>query len=137
MSGFLSDYSASRVCDTVTKRGVASSYLALITSTPTHATSLSAVTELAISGYVRQSVAWSVPAFDSGSGAWLSSNLVAVSFGPFPVDMTSVSAWAILVDEASGTTANILYAWALNSSIEAAAGSPIQFAAGQLIIYSA
>jgi hypothetical protein len=136
MPGFSSDHSGGKQLDATTLRGTGTSYLALILSTPAHDSTLASITELALSGYSRQAVTWTTPAFDTNSGAMLTSNSNVIDFGPFSADMTSVSAWAILVDAASGTTGNILYCFQLDLSLEATAGTPIQFDAGTLNIYS-
>lgn len=135
MPGNTTDTSGPKALDAITLRGTASSYLALLTSVPTHSNTLPGVTELSLSGYSRQSVTWSVPAFDTNSGAYLTQNTNVLTFGPFTADMTSVSAWAILVSSSSGTGGNILYDFQLDVSLEAQAGTPIQFQAGTLAIY--
>ena len=136
MPGFLTDYNAPLVLDTITKRGTATSYLEILTAAPTHTSTLSTVTELSISGYSRQAVTWSVPAFNSSAGAWSTSNTAAVVFGPFATDMTSIAIYLILVSAASGTSGNIQYAFQLDLNFEALAGTPVQVDIGALAIYA-
>ena len=136
MPGFLTDYSAPLVLDNITKRGSASSYLAVLTAAPTHTSTLSTVTELSISGYSRQAVTWSVPAFNTSAGAWSTSPTAAIVFGPFATDMTSIAIYLILVSAASGTSGNIQYAFQLDLSFEALAGTPVQVDTTGLSLYA-
>lgn len=102
-------------------------YLALLTSTPTDATTIAGLAEITTAGYARQAVTWSAPAGDPS----LTQNSAPVVFGPFSADPPNVTHVA-LVSSASGTTGDFLAFWALDTAKDAATGESIQFNTGAL-----
>lgn len=102
-------------------------YLALLTSTPTDATAISALAEITTAGYSRQAVTWGAPTGDPS----VTANSAPIVFGPFSADPPNVTHVA-LVSSASGTSGDFLGFWTLDTAKDAANGESIQFNTGAL-----
>jgi hypothetical protein len=133
MAGEFSTVGANYALDIVTGRnagpGARTTYLALLTSAPTDATTLATMAELSATGYSRQSVTWTAPSGDPSS----TNNSGTITFGPFTSDPANVTHCA-LVSASSGTTGDFLMWWALDTAKDAASGESIQFAAAALVM---
>lgn len=130
MPGEASTVGANLALDAMTGRATVTTrttYLALLTAAPTDASTLATMTELAVAGYARQTVAWGAPTGDPSE----SSNTGILTFGPFTADPANVTHCA-LVSAASGTTGDFVFWWALDVAKDAASGESIQFAVGAL-----
>lgn len=134
MAGELSTVGANNALDAVTGRATQTArttYLALLTATPTDATTMATMTEVfapGASGYNRVAVTWSAPSGDPSS----SSNTGALAFGPFTADPANVTHCA-LVSASTGTSGDFLFWWSLTTPRDAANGDTINFAAGALV----
>ncbi len=107
-------------------------YLALLTAAPTDATSMATMAELAtpgVSGYNRQTVAFSAPTGDPSS----SSNTGAITFGPFTADLANVTHIA-LVSASTGTAGDLPFYWTADAAKDPANGDSITIAAGALVM---
>jgi hypothetical protein len=135
MAGEFSTAGANLALDAVTGRATVSTrttYLALLTTAPTDATTMAAMTEVftpGASGYARQAVTWAAPSGDPSA----TSNTGVLTFGAFTADPASVTHCA-LVDAATGTSGNVLAIWSLATARDAAIGDTISFAAGALTL---
>lgn len=130
MPGELSTVGANYALDIVTGRASIATrltYLALLTSAPTDATTLATMTEISVTGYARQTVTWTAPTGDPSR----TQNTAVLTFGPFTQDPPNVTHCA-LVSAASGTAGDFLMFWALDVAKDAAVNESIQFAAGAL-----
>lgn len=101
-------------------------YLALLTAAPTDSTTLGTMSEVAATGYARQSVTWSDPTTTETT-----SNTNALTFGPFTSDPANVTHCA-LVSASTGTTGDFIWWWSLDTARDAASGDSISVAAGAL-----
>lgn len=108
--------------------GARTTYLALLTSAPTDASTLGTMSEVSTSGYARQAVTWSAP---SAADPPESHNSGAVTFGPFSADPPNVTHYA-LVSASSGTTGDFLAWGAWATARDAASGDSLQVASSAL-----
>jgi hypothetical protein len=124
--------------DFLTGRAVAytaprSTYLALLIADPTQEDgtySMTSLAEVSTPGYARQQVVWTAP-----SGAPMTTaNNALLFYGPFTADMTDAATFAALVTSASGTTGSVIYAWPIDSPLQAATNESLQIAAGALTL---
>ena len=110
-------------------------YLALLTATPTDATTMATMTELTTpgtNGYARQSVTWSVPA--DNAGVRKTDNITTpITFGPFTADLGNVT-YCALVSASTGTAGDFLAFWSLDTPRDPANGDSIEFAIGALVL---
>jgi hypothetical protein len=129
---------AGNALDLLTGRAVAlasprTTYLALLISDPTQedgSYDITALPEVSTPGYARQQVVWTAP-----SGAPMTTaNNALLFFGPFTADMTDSATFAALVTSASGTTGDVIYAWPIDSPLQAATNESLQIAAGALTL---
>ncbi|MBK7450560.1 MAG: hypothetical protein IPJ47_14525 [Anaerolineales bacterium] len=103
-------------------------YAALLTATPTDATTNATMTEYAATGYSRQSVTWAAPSGDPAA----TSNTNTVTFGPFTAGTGATVTHVALVSSASGTSGDFIYWWAVDTSKTPTTGDSIQIAIGDL-----
>lgn len=104
--------------------------LALLTVTPTDASTGATVTEAGYTGYARKAVAASdLNAAASGS----SSNLNAITFNACTASSSTVIAWALL-DSSSTGAGNILVWGTATSTVISTTQTPATVAAGGLVV---
>jgi hypothetical protein len=129
---------AGNALDMLTGRAIAlaaprTTYLALLIDDPTQEDgtySMTALPEVSTPGYARQQVVWTAP-----SGAPMTTaNNALLFYGPFTADMTDAASFAALVTSASGTTGTVIYAWPIDSPLQAATNESLQIAAGALTL---
>jgi hypothetical protein len=129
---------AGNALDMLTGRAIAlaaprTTYLALLIADPTQddgTYSMTSLPEVSTPGYARQQVVWTAP-----SGAPMTTgNNALLFFGPFTADMTDAATYAALVTSASGTTGTVIYAWPIDSPLQAATNESLQIAAGALTL---
>jgi hypothetical protein len=111
---------------TVTARTM---YVALLTAAPTATTTLATMTELAGTGYSRQTVTFGAPA----GNPRVTSNTNAIAFGPLSFDPAAVG-WIALVSAASGTTGDLVDAWSVDVARDGISGDSITIAIGALTL---
>jgi hypothetical protein len=120
--------------DATTKRGVGSTYIALLSSDPGVAPTMASLPEIVTPGYARQPVLWT-PATQVNAGEPLQeSNTALLTFGPFTANMLLDATWAALVDVATGTTGLVRWIWHLPAPANAALGESIQVPIGKAIV---
>jgi len=136
MAGEFSTAGAIIGLDAVTGRvtqSARSTYLALLTSAPTDATTEATMAEVftpASNGYNRQAVTWTAPTGDPAS----TENTSLLTFGPLtPGDAASVG-WVALVENLTGTAGDVLMWWTVDAAKNAAVGDSITVAAGALVM---
>jgi hypothetical protein len=129
---------AGNALDLLTGRAIAltsprTTYLALLIADPTQedgSYDMTALAEVSTPGYARQQVVWTAP-----SGAPMTTaNNALLFYGPFAADMTDAASFAALVTSASGTTGTVIYAWPIDSPLQAATNESLQIAAGALTL---
>lgn len=112
-----------------------STYLMLVTATPSNLASLSTYAEVAATGYARQPVSWSAAAV-GGSGAYQISNSTSILFGPF-TGAAGIGAAAVgcaLVTSLTGLSGTPLMYWTLDSPGSASQNASLQIAIGALVM---
>lgn len=130
MAGEASTVGANAALDAMTGRATQTArttYLALLTSAPTDATTLATMSEVTTAGYARQSVTWSAPSGDPSE----THNTNTITFGAFTADPPNVTHCA-LVSAASGTTGDFIYYWTLDTARDGISGDSIRVAASAL-----
>jgi len=128
-----------KALDAITGRATvnsATTYACLLTANLTDTSTTSdvvtnEVTTAGTNGYSRQAVTWTVPA--DSSGARITSNSGALTFGPFSADLANVTHVA-LVEGASGTPTALRAVFTLDTPRNPANGDSIQLAANALSI---
>lgn len=130
----LPDGAAGTSLDAVTKRGTASTYLALLTGPVDASVTMATLPEITTAGYARQPVVWTVPARPSSGEPVTTSNTALVSWGPFSAAMLLDASWAALVSAATGTSGSVLYAWELPTPQNADINETIQIPVGKISI---
>src|SRR5688500_6183175 len=132
MPGELSTAGANIALDAATGRATQTArttYLALLTSAPTDASTLATMSEVSTSGYARQACAFTAPSADPAS----TSNSALITFRPFTADPPNVT-HAALVSAASGTSGDFIMWWALTTAKDAAINESLQVAIGGLVM---
>jgi hypothetical protein len=131
MAGEAAPAGADRALDAISGRATATTrttYLALLTATPTDATTMATMAEVttpASNGYDRKAVTWTAPT--DSSGVRRSENEGAVTFGAATSDWAEVTCCA-LVSALTGTSGDFLYWWVFDTPRNAAIGDSIQIA---------
>jgi hypothetical protein len=119
------DYTSGRSATLSTR----TTYLVLLNSAPTDATTLASMNEVTTAGYVRQAVTWSVPTNASPS---VTSNTATITFGPFTVAMGIAPSYMALVSALSGTSGDFLWWWAIDNPVLPTVNESLQILTGQL-----
>lgn len=133
MAGEASTAGSNIMLDAASGRSTATArptYLALLTATPTDATTMVSMTEIttpASQGYDREAVTWTVPTGDPAS----TENTALITFGPFTADLGNVTHVA-LVSALTGTAGDFIWWWAADVAKDPANGDSITIAAGAL-----
>ena len=112
-----------------------STYLMLVTATPSSLSSLATYPEVAAAGYSRQPVSWSAAALNSSS-VYQIFNSTAVLFGPFTAT-AGIGAAAVgcaLVTSLTGLSGTPLMYWALDTPGSASQNASLQIAIGALVM---
>jgi hypothetical protein len=104
-------------------------YLALLTTVPTDATTVATMVEVSTAGYARQAVTWSAPTGDPAQ----TKNSGLLTFGPFSADPPNIP-YAALVSSASGTTGDFIYWWTLDTARDAISGDSLTVAINALVM---
>lgn len=131
MAGEVSSVGAGIGLDAITGRATQTSrttYIALLTTAPSDATTLGTMVEVTTAGYSRQAVTWSTPASDPRA----TSNSSTLTFGPFSADPPNIP-YCALVSASSGTTGDFLWFWTLDNARDAANGDSLTVASGALV----
>lgn len=102
-------------------------YLALLTTLPTDATTLATMVEMTTAGYARLAVTWGAPTGDPAT----TSNTNTLNFGPFSADPPNVP-YGALVSSASGTTGDFIYLFTFGTARDGLIGDSYQVLAGAL-----
>jgi hypothetical protein len=135
MPGEFSTPGATKALDAVTGRATVTTrttYLALLTTAPTDATTMATMVEVftpGSSGYNRVAVTWSAPTGDPAS----TSNTGTLTFGTFTADPANIVGCA-LVDAATGTAGTVEATWTLTAARDPAIGDTVTFAPGALTL---
>ena len=115
--------------DGISKRGTATTYVALLTAAPTATTTVTTMAELVAAGYSRQAVAWTVPSGSPRS----TSNSNLLTFGPFTADPAAVSHLALVTTEA-GPSGDLVWFWTANAVVDAIVNDTITAQVGALVM---
>jgi len=100
-----------------------STWIALLTSAATDATTMATMAEMTTTGYARQPVTWSAPTGDPA----ISKNTGVLTFGPFTADPPSIG-FLGLVTAATGTAGSLLYRWTADVARDGISGDSIVIA---------
>lgn len=106
-----------------------SMYVALLTATPTDATTPATMTEYAATGYSRQLVEFTAA---TSADPPVAANTNLETFGPFTAGTGATVTCAALVSSASGTSGDLVAWWTLTASKTPTTGESLTIAAGAL-----
>lgn len=112
-----------------------STYLMLVTATPSSLASLATYQEVAAAGYARQPLSWSAAALNA-SGTYQISNAAALLFGPF-TGSAGIGAAAVgcaLVTSLTGLSGTPLMFWTFDTPGSAGQNASLQIAIGALVM---
>jgi hypothetical protein len=110
-----------------------STYLMLLTATPSNASSLATYPEVSAAGYARQTVSWGAAALN-GASVYQIANSTAVLWGPFTgaSGIGPAATMCALVTVSTGTSGTPLMLWTLDTPGSAPQNSSLQLPVGAL-----
>lgn len=135
-AGFALDYLTGTMDTTLVVGAPArSTYLMLLTATPSNPSSMGTFTEVSAAGYARQPVSWTAAALNASS-VYQVSNSTSILFGPFTgaAGIGPAATMCALVTVSSGTAGQPLMLWTLDTPGAAAQNASLQLATGALVM---